>query len=206
MLPSSGEWFRILNEAPTAEVWLYDEIGFFGTTAADFVTELSEITTPAITVHLASMGGDVFDGVAIYNALRMHPSQVHVQVDSMAASIASVIAQAGDTRGMVTGSQMMIHDAWGMAAGSADDMRDYADILDKQTANIAGIYAERAGDGRKKPHFRSLMRAETWMTPEEAIAEGLADTIIKPAAASKIEAEEPKAVDWADFITATHRS
>jgi ATP-dependent protease ClpP protease subunit len=203
LLPTSGEWFRFTNKAAdTAEVWIYDDIGFFGVTAADFARELADVTAPRITVHLSSLGGDVFDGIAIYNSLRMHDAAINVQVDSMAASIASVIAQAGDTRTMMTGSQMMIHDAWGISAGTADDMRQYADILDKQTANIAAIYAERAGDGRKKPHYRALMRDETWMSPEEAINEGLADAIIKPP--TNAEDEESVTVgapvDWSDFI------
>ena len=86
MLPDQGVWYRIVNQSAVAEVWIYDEIGFWGTTAADFATELSEMKTPQITVHLASMGGDVFDGVAIYNALRTHPAEINVQVDSLAAS------------------------------------------------------------------------------------------------------------------------
>ena len=201
MLPNQGEWFRIDNKADVADVWIYDDIGFLGTTAADFARELGEVKAPQITVHLASLGGDVFDGIAIYNSLRLHPAEIAVQVDSLAASIASVIAQAGDTRSMVTGSQMMIHDAHGIAAGSAADMQTFAEILDKQTENIAGIYAERAGDGRKKPHFRTMMRDETWLTPEEAIAEGLADSIIKPVTRDTITPEsEPVRGDWDEFI------
>jgi ATP-dependent protease ClpP protease subunit len=118
----------------------------------------------------------------------------------MAASIASVIAQAGDTRNMLTGSQMMIHDAHAIAAGTADDLEEFAEVLRMQNDIIAGIYAEAAGDGRKKPHFASLMSKETWMTPKEAVAEGLADSILKPA--TKTAADEPaKAnVDWSAFV------
>ena len=100
------------------------------------------------------------------------------KVDALAASIAAVIAQAGDRRMMVTGSQMMIHEAWGLARGGAEHMRDSANILDKLTDNIAGIYAERAGG--TKAHFLALMKAETWMTPVEALKEGLIDDITKP--------------------------
>ena len=181
-LPTSGSWYSISNKADPvrAEIFLYDEIGYFGVTAADFVQELVDVTAPEILVHLSSRGGDVFDGVAVFNALRTHEARITIQVDSLAASIASVIAQAGDERTMVTGSQMMIHDAWGLAVGNAEDMRDFADTLDKQTDNIAAIYAERAGDGRKKSHYRSLMRDETWMNAAEAVGEGLADSVIKP--------------------------
>ncbi len=207
-LPTSGSWYSISNKADPvrAEIFLYDEIGYFGVTAADFVQELVDITAPEILVHLSSRGGDVFDGVAIFNALRTHEARITVQVDSLAASVASVIAQAGDTRIMVTGSQMMIHDAWGLAVGNAEDMRDFADTLDKQTDNIAAIYAERAGDGRKKSHYRSLMRDETWMNATEAVAEGLADSVTKPDTGSTVPAstegeDDGEAVDVTDFIT-----
>ena len=201
MVSGGSDWYRMSNKADPveAEVWIYDEIGWFGTTAGDFATALADVTAPSIKLHLSSLGGDVFDGIAIYNSLRAHPARVTVQVDSMAASIASVIAQAGDERTMMTGSQMMIHEAWGLAVGGAGDLRDYADLLDRQTENIAGIYAERAGDGRKKPHFRAMMRDETWMNPDEAIAEGLADSIVRPARAEKEPepvAAKAQPIDW----------
>ena len=170
-----------------------------GTTAADFMSELSEIKTACIVVHISSQGGNVFDGIAIYNALRTHSSPVTTKVDALAASIASVIAQAGDTRLMLTGSQMMIHEAHGLALGNADDMRDLADLLDKQTDNIAGIYAERSGGTGKKAHFLSLMKAETWMSPTEAVSEGLADEVITPDVKTEEEPPENK-VDWSEFI------
>ncbi len=204
---SGSDWYRITNKAHpiTAEVWLYDEIGLFGTSAADFAKELAGITAPNITVHLASMGGDVFDGIAIFNTLRTQPARVTVQIDSMAGSIASVIAQAGDERQMVTGSQMMIHNAHAIAIGTSDDLREFADVLDKQSANIAGIYAERAGDGRKKSHFLALMRDETWMSPAEAISEGLADSVIKPDTGATVDAsvQSQEPLDMADFLAST---
>ena len=164
---------------PKATIRIYDEVGFFGITAEDFAAELDEITADEIEVQINSLGGDVFAGVAIYNALRTHSARITTRVDGMAASIASVIVQAGDTRIMLTGSQMMIHPAWGFAMGSASDMRDLADILDKQTKVIAGIYAERAGtDG-----FVELMEAETWFDADEAVDAGLADEVVKPAKA-----------------------
>ncbi len=179
-----SDWFRISNAAtdddgPTvAEVYLYDEIGFFGTPASAFMDQIRDLDTDRIDVHLNSLGGDVFDGVAIYNALRTHPAEVHTVVDSMAASIASVIAQAGDKRVMVTHSQMMVHDAWGIAVGSADDMRKYAETLEKQSDLIAEIYAERSG--RTVKYYRGLMADETWMTHDEAVTHGLADTVHAP--------------------------
>ena len=197
-LPAQDDWYSIANKTSpdVVDVYLYDEIGSLGTTAADFMSELSEIKTARIVVHISSQGGNVFDGIAIYNALRTHSSPVTTKVDALAASIAAVIAQAGDRRLMVTGSQMMIHEAHGLGLGSADDMRDFADLLDKLTDNIAGIYAERAGG--TKAHFLSLMKAETWMNPDEAVSEGLADQVIQPERA-RSETQD----NWAEFIAST---
>jgi ATP-dependent protease ClpP protease subunit len=170
-------WYRITNQAgaPTAEVYIYDEIGFWGTTAADFIAELRQVDARQIDLHLNSPGGEVFDGIAIYNALRTHPANITVYVDSLAASIASVIAMAGDRIVMGRGSQMMIHEAAGLCLGNAADMRETADLLDRFSNNIAGFYAERAGG--KVTAWRSAMTAETWYSADEAVTAGLANEI-----------------------------
>lgn len=174
-----GRWYSISNEAgPVAEVRIYDEIGWFGITAEDFVNDLAAITAPEIVCAINCPGGDVFDGIAIYNALRAHPAQVTTRVDSLAASVASVIVQGGDRRVMLSSAQMMIHEAWGITIGTAAEMREFADLLDRQTDIIAGIYASRAnGD---VDHFRELMAGERWFTDAEAVAEGLADEVVDP--------------------------
>jgi ATP-dependent protease ClpP protease subunit len=207
------DWYRIVNKAEEkkAEIYLYDEIGWFGTTAGDFVDELGEIDAEQIDVHINSIGGSVFDGIAIFNALRTHDARVVTQVDSAALSIASVIAQAGDERVMVSGSQMMIHEAWGLAIGTAEDMREYAEILERQTDNIAGIYAERVGGSGKKSHFLSLMAGEKWMNADEAVDEKLADRVERPKTADAgpddesdpgEESTEETEARWSDFIAA----
>lgn len=167
-------------DGPKATIRIYDEIGWFGITADEVAAELEKITAEEIEVQISSLGGDVFDGIAIYNALRAHPAKITTRVDSLAASIASVIAQAGDHRIMLTGSQMMIHEAWGFAIGRASEMRQLADILDKQSAIIASIYAERADESTAE-EFMELMVAETWFDHDEAVAAGLADEVVKPA-------------------------
>lgn len=208
-------WYRIENKTSddVARLYIYDEISLWGITADALITELNEITSPQIDVCINCKGGDVFDGIAIFNALRQHPATVHTKVDSLAASIASVIAQSGDKRVMVRHSQMMIHEAQGIAMGSASEMKEMSDLLDRQSEVIAGIYADRAGDGRKKSHFRTLMRAETWMTDKEAIEEGLADEIEIPPTKNvakdpvnlPFNSEEPedtykKQIDWHQFM------
>jgi ATP-dependent protease ClpP protease subunit len=178
------DWYRIENKAAAkAEVFIYDEIGYFGVTASDFVADLRDITAPQIVLHLNTPGGNSYDGIAIYNALRDHPAQVEVIVDSLAASAGSFIAQAGDRVVMNRGSQMMIHDAWGMAIGNAADMDEMKAVLDRQSDNIAGIYADRAGG--EVAEWRELMRAESWFSADEAVEAGLADEVAGRDAATK---------------------
>lgn len=173
------KWYEIRNATgDVAEIRIYDEIGWFGITAEDFVAELDEVTAPEIMVAINCPGGDVFDGIAIYNALRAHPAKVTTRIDSLAASIASVIAQAGDHRVMLSSAQMMIHDAWGLAIGNAKEMREMADLLDRQSDVIAGIYAGRGTND--VAYYRDLMEKDSWFTDEEAVAEGFADEVVDP--------------------------
>lgn len=170
------QWYKIQNVGPNAaDMWIYDEIGGWGITAQNLVAELSTLNVAQITVHVNSPGGDVFDGIAIMNSLRDHPANVTVVVDALAASIASVIAQAGNKIIMGRNSTMMIHNASGFAMGEGKDLRKMADLLDGTTANIASIYAERAGGTPKQ--WLAVMNEETWYSAEEAVAAGLADEV-----------------------------
>jgi ATP-dependent protease ClpP protease subunit len=171
------DWYRVENKAADgpAEVFIYDEIGYFGVTAADFVADLQNVNAEQIRLHINSPGGDVFDALVVYNAIRDHPAEVEVVVDGIAASSASWIAQAGDRVVMNRGSQLMIHDAWSLTVGNAQSMRQAAEFLDKQSSNIAGIYAERAGG--TVDEWRAAMSAETWYTADEAVDAGLADEV-----------------------------
>lgn len=189
-------WYQIKNAldeggSPVATITLYGDIGSWGITAASFVEELKSIDAPEIRLHVSSPGGEVFDGLAVYNALRSHRAKVIVQVDSLAASIASVIAMAGDRIIMAPHSQLMIHMAAGVCAGEAAELREYADFLDRQSENIAGVYAERAGGTVK--HWLKAMAAETWYFADEAVEAGLADEVCKP----KRQMDEPDLDDRA---------
>lgn len=168
-------WYQIKNSTtgPT-EVMIYDEIGFLGVTAQDFVKDLQDIQGP-IDLHINSKGGDVFDGIAIYEALKNRTDPVNVFIDSLAASAASFIAMAGDHISIGRNAQMMIHDAQGMAIGNAKDMKDIAELLDKASNNIADIYMQRAGGTVEQ--WRTAMRDEKWYSAQEAVATGLADEI-----------------------------
>lgn len=181
VLRGRREWFEVKNAASDrAEISIYSEIGFFGITAEDFVSELRGVSAPAINLHINSPGGDVFDGIAIYNALAQHPASVDVTVDGIAASIASVIAMAGDTVTMTRGSMFMVHEPFALVVGDSRDMRKTAEALDKMGDSIAEIYTARAG---KKPEdWRAVMAEETWYTANEAVEAGLADVVATAAA------------------------
>jgi ATP-dependent protease ClpP protease subunit len=169
------EWYKIKNLAngPT-QLYIYDEIGYFGLSASDLARELAEISGP-VDCHINSPGGEVFDGITIYNCLQAR-GDVDVYIDGLAASIASVIAMAGRKVFIAKNARFMVHDGFSMAAGNASDMREMADRLDDASNNIASIYAERTGD--TVAHWREIMRGERWYTAQAAIDAGLADSMI----------------------------
>jgi len=202
-VPRREAGYTIQNAAgDEAVVRIYDEIWWLGVNAMDLTAELDQITAPNIRVEINSPGGDVWDGIAIYNALRLHPANVTTRVDGMAASIASVIAQAGDRRIMVASSQMMIHNAWGMTVGDHADHADMTDILKVQDEVIAQAYASRSG--KTAEHFRALMEAETWMTAQDAVDQGLADEVLEPVAQASL-AQEITALTTSDVIGTVER-
>ena len=172
------DWYRLQNKAgETPKLYIYDEIGYWGDTAKALAEDLKGVDADEIAVHLNSPGGDIFDGLAIYQALKDHKAKVTIRVDGLAASIASVIAMAGDRIVMAPKASMMIHDGWTMAVGNAAELRKTADLLDKQSGIIASVYADRSVLGYGTDHFRALMREETWFTAEEALEAGLIDEI-----------------------------
>ena len=134
----------------------------------------------SVEVEINSPGGSVFEGQRIYNALRgisARGVEVTTTVNGLAASMGSVILMAGDKRQMTHGSRVMIHEASTIAWGDARTMRKNADLLEGISAEIAGIYADRTGGDLKA--IRNLMFAETWMTADEAKANGFVDTVLK---------------------------
>ncbi|MEU4558539.1 head maturation protease, ClpP-related [Actinoplanes sp. NPDC023936] len=182
-------WYRIHAAAGSrkAEIHILDEIGFFGVSATDFVREVKALDVDQLDVHIASPGGDVFDAIAIFQALRNHPAAITTYVDSLAASAASFIALAGDKRVVAPYGSLMIHDAWGMAVGNAADMTKMAAELEKVSATLAQIYADRSGG--KPEAWRDLMRDETWFNAAEAVEAGLMHQVQEDAAKSAPEAK-----------------
>lgn len=159
---------------------VYDVIGgdFFGegVTAASISNAIKAAGDfKSIACHINSPGGDVFEGVAIYNILKSCGKPVNVLVDGLAASAASIVAMAGDTVTMGEGSMMMIHNAMGMAFGYSAEMRKLADVLDTCSDSIAAIYASNTK--QSKTACRELMDAETWMDAQEAVKRGFANSV-----------------------------
>jgi ATP-dependent Clp endopeptidase proteolytic subunit ClpP len=172
-----GRWYELKNlSTDVAEVAIYDEIGLWGITASDFVKDLQSVTAKTVALHINSPGGDVFDGLAILNALRQHPANVEVTIDGLAASAASFIAMAGNSIRIAPQAMVMIHDAAGVVVGNAEDMIDMADLLDKTSNNIAAVYAQRAGGTVED--WRAAMKAETWYSDQEAVDAGLVDEVL----------------------------
>lgn len=178
---ANRQWYRFANKGTdgVTDVYLYGEIGdsWFGdsVSAADFVRELKGVKSERIRLHLHSPGGDVWDGLAILNALRQHPAKVTTIVDGIAASAASVVAMGGEEVVMMDNAELMIHDALGLAMGNAALMRDMASDLDRESDNIAAVYAAKAGGD--VADWRAAMRAESWYSPAEALEAGLIDRI-----------------------------
>lgn len=172
-------WFRAKAQANGAqEIVIYDEVGLWGVDATAFYAALREgrSNTKEVVLHINSPGGSVADGTAIYNMLKADPRPVTVIVDGVAASIASVVAMAGDTIQMPGNTFMMIHDPGVIMAGNFADFRHAADTLDKMGEAMALTYAERTGLDLEE--IRAMMLAETWMGAAEAVSLGFADEVM----------------------------
>jgi len=174
-----GAWYAVRNQAGDADraiVDLYDVIGEWGISAQEFVRDLRGIDASVIELHINSPGGLIRDGLTIYNGLRDHPARVEAIVDGIAASAASWILQAGETRTMNRHTEVMIHDGLMITLGNEQDHLDSAAMLGRQSESIAAIYAERAGG--TVADWRAAMRDETWYSAEEAVDVGLADDVV----------------------------
>ncbi|HEX3739436.1 MAG TPA: head maturation protease, ClpP-related [Terriglobales bacterium] len=173
--------FSAKASGKTLQLNIFDAIGedFFGEgiTASSVKNALGDGQEDYsdIELNLNSPGGDLFEGVAIYNLLKSAGKPVNVNVLGLAASAASLIAMAGTSITMQLGTQMMIHEGLALAVGHADDMRKMADTLESVTASAADIYVARTG--LSKDTILSMLKDETWMNPEQAKANGFATAI-----------------------------
>lgn len=175
----SNSWYSIRATAAGPEIFLYGDIGAWGITAQQFARDLQALgDVPTIFLRIHSPGGDVFEGMAIYNMLKNHPAYVDGTIDGLAASMGSVIAMACNVVRMPANAMMMIHKPWGAAGGDAEEMRRYADLLDKVEGTLMGAYTAKTG--KTAEELAPLLAAETWMNGEEAVAAGFADELLEP--------------------------
>lgn len=174
---AKNSWFRMqASNESEADIYIYDEIGYWGVTAKQFVANLKALgDITHINLHINSPGGDVFDGIAIFNALKYHGAAITVHIDGLAASMASVIAMVGDPVIMPENTMMMIHKPWGFTGGDANDMRDYADLLDKLESVLIPAYMGKTG--KSEEEIAAMLEDETWLSGAECLAMGFADEV-----------------------------
>lgn len=177
-----GKFWKIRAEAETneAELLLYGDIGtvdgWNDVTARQFSQDLAALgDVDVINLRINSVGGDVFAGQAIHSMLKRHKAAINVYVDGLAASIASVVAMAGNTVYMPDNAMMMIHNPWTIAAGNAGELRKTADDMDKIRESMIAAY--RVKSGLDDERITEIMDAETWLTAAEAVELGFADEI-----------------------------
>jgi len=177
---SANRWYAIQSSADSeaersVEISIYDEIGFGGVTAKDFLAEVKRYKGQHIHLRINSVGGSVIEGAAIYNSLRRHKGGLTVHVDGLAASMASVIAMAGEEVYIADNAMLMIHNPWSMTMGDANDLRKEADILDKLKNTLVNAYARKTG--METEDIAAMMDEETWLNSTQAVAMGFADEI-----------------------------
>lgn len=167
----------------TGELYIYGDIVSYqwddsDTTAQSFKDNLKALgDIKTLNVYINSPGGSVFQGQAIHSILKRHEARVNVHVDGVAASIASVIAMAGDSVYMPKNAMMMIHNPWSIAMGNAQDFRKMADDLDKIKESLIEAYLSKTGDSMNREQLMEIMDAETWLTAQECLDYGLCDEI-----------------------------
>lgn len=181
-----------VDEGEDRSIGIYDVIGYDywtgdGVTARRIAGALRSLGAGPVTVNVNSPGGDVFEGLAIYNLLREHQGEVTVKVLGLAASAASIIAMAGDTVQIARAGFFMVHNVWTVAAGNRNDYRELADWLEPFDSALADIYAARTGADMKA--MGKLMDAESWIGGSSAIDQGFADELLPSDQVSQVGAK-----------------
>lgn len=171
-----NNWYNINNAAgKAADIYIFDEIGNYGITAQKFINDIKELKDMPINLRINSLGGDVFDGMAMYNVIKRREAKTTVYIEGIAASIATIIALGADEVIMAENSLFMIHNAWGGIMGDAKEMRKSAETLDKISSELTDIYSKKTG--LSYDALSAMMDEETWLNAEEAYEFGFVDTI-----------------------------
>jgi ATP-dependent Clp protease protease subunit len=192
-----------------ADIFIYDEISsWWGIGANDFVHDLNDLDATTINLYINSPGGSVFEGYAIYASLNRYAekndAKINVIVDGWAASIASVIAMAGDHIKIGAHASVMVHEPSSFVWGTASEMREEADVLDEIEEAIVDIYVARTGGDRKE--IQDWVTAETWFKGQAAVDAGFADEVIplktkkKEDGAEDVAKAKPSATSTADYF------
>ena len=170
------KWYNIQNKAGSAtDVYIFDEIGMWGITAQNFISDIKDLKDTPINLRINSLGGDVFDGLAIYNIIKKRTAKTTVYIEGIAASIATIIALGADEVVMSENSLFMIHNASGGAMGESKDLQKTAEVLDKITRQLAEVYEAKTGMSQEA--IQDMMDEETWLNAQEAFDLGFVDTI-----------------------------
>lgn len=170
-------WYSIKNKSNgVVDISLHDEIGLWGVSAADFINELkANDQAKSINLSIHSPGGNMLDGLAMYNALKSHSAKIYSHVTGIAASAASTVLMAGDVITMPEDAYIMIHNPFGFAGGDSEELRDVADVMDKLKAGAVNIYAKKSGQSAND--ISQMMDSGTWMSSADALENGFIDTI-----------------------------
>ena len=170
------KWYNIQNKAgASTDVYIFDEIGMWGVTAQNFISDIKDLKDTPINLRINSLGGDVFDGLAIYNVIKKRTAKTTVYIEGIAASIATIIALGADEVIMSENSLFMIHNASGGAMGESKDLQKTAQVLDKITRQLAEVYESKTGLSQEA--IQDMMDEETWLNAQEAFDLGFIDTI-----------------------------
>jgi len=170
-------WYDVQSKASKdiVDVYIFDEIGTFGVNAQNFIDEIKGFKNSPLNLHINCVGGDVFEGMAIYNILKKRTAETTVYIEGIAASMGSVIALAADKVVMAENSLFMIHNAWGGAMGEAKELKKTANLLEKISNEIADIYIKKTN--LPYDRVKEMMDEETWLNADEAFELGFIDSI-----------------------------
>lgn len=173
------------NGNSEADIFIYGDIERFEfdystITASTFKEDLDALgDVKTINLYINSLGGSVFEGLAIYNQLKRHKAYIRGYVDAVAASIASVILMAADEIHMPSNSNLMVHNPWLGVVGNAEALRKKADELDRIGQSAIQTYLDKAGDKLEETKLKELLDAESWLSAAEAQSYGLCDVILE---------------------------
>ena len=174
------QYYSLQKSDNEANIVIYGNISSWSwnernTSAYNLSKQLEDLDVDFINIYINSYGGEVAEGLAIYNTLKRHKATVRTYCDGFACSIASVIFMAGDERIMSNASLLMIHNAWTNISGNANELRKQADDLEKITQASINVYLQDVNISEEE--LRQLLDNETWLTPQEAFEKGFATTI-----------------------------